>query len=309
MKNTGKPFVSIVIPIIGYTSIPQYLMKSLLTLSYPKNRLEILFVKLTSQRIQLPSLGVKATRINSREIIGYSQAVNLGVRKGRGEFIFLINPDIRLDRNVLTKLIAYVCSHPAIGVVGPVVFQLKKPKKISPYDLPGIDFHKHYDRITPMAIQDIANLKNPYHVDWLSGCALLFSRRVWLKLGGFEEKLFIYWEDADFCMRAKEERLRVVLVPDARVWHEGSAYMSSQNLHKIYYIVRNGSYFVQRHSGLLGGVLFHANNLLMIAIKAARFSLQPSQRAEAYVYLLGIIDFYRGRWGRIVWEGRKKSLL
>lgn len=300
--NKLFPYVSIVIPIIGYKNISSYLVDSLRTLKYQKNRLEVLFVRVVSQNIQLPSLGIKVKFVNSQGTIGYSQAANVGIREGMGEYIFLINPDVLLDRNVLQEMINFFFHNSKVAIVGPIVFKFTNPEKISPYDLPGIKFNRWFGKIVPMAEDQILNLKTPHNVDWLSGCALLFSRKVWFTLGGFEEKLFIYWEDADFCMRAKEKGLKVVLVPQARVWHKGSAYMSSQNFSKIYYIVRNGSYFLHRHSGFLGKIFLHLRNLLMIGVKTIRFVFQPNKRRESYSVLSGIIDFYRGKWGRVVWE-------
>lgn len=306
MVNKTYPFVAIVIPIVGYKNIPSYLLESIISLIYPKNKLEILFVKLISQRVLLPRLGIKTTCINSKKIIGYSQAVNLGVRKSIGELIFLMNPDIRLDRNVLLNLVDEIRFDNYARVVGPVIYQLKNQKEISPYDLPVVNFKRTHGKMNPLSTKYIARLKKPREVDWLSGCALLFPRKIWKELGGFEGKLFIYWEDADFCMRAKEKGMRVVLVPQARVWHEGSAFMRSQSISKMYYLVRNGNYFFHRHTGLLGKVFLHRNNLLLIIIKVVRFVLQPGKRQESYVYLCGVFDFYRGKWGRRVWDERRK---
>ncbi len=298
MKNKKNKsfFVSIVVPIIGYKTIPSYLCKSLLTLFYPKNRIEILFVKLHSQKITLPPLGIRTMFVNSKRLIGYSEALNLGARNAKGELIFLINPDIRLDKNVLLRLVEYFYKGTTTGVVGPVVFQLRKPKKISPYDLPVL-FKKNFGKMTPFSPEQIKKIKSPYEVDWLSGCALMFSKNTWMRLGGFEEKFFIYWEDADFCMRAKEKGRRVVIVPDAKVWHEGSVYMRSQNFKKVYYLVRNGKYFTQRHAGFLGVIFLHFNNALIMTSKIMQLILIPNSRLESTAVLSGIIDFYRGKRG------------
>ncbi|MBI2034172.1 MAG: glycosyltransferase family 2 protein [Candidatus Levybacteria bacterium] len=296
MVNKTYPFVTIVIPIIGYKNIPHYLLKSIIAIKYPKEKFEVIFVKLRSQPIKFSLPGIKTIVVNSGKIIGYSEAVNVGAKKAKRELIFLINPDIRLDRNSLIELVDYYSINPAVGVTGPVVFTLGSPNNLSPYDLP-VRFNKQFGRMTPLSTKKIKSLKSPYEVDWLSGCALLFSKDVWSKLDGFEEKLFIYWEDADFCMRAKEKGLHIVLIPSARVWHQGSAYMKSQNS-KLYYLVRNVNFFSHRHTGLLGKIFLHGNNLLLIIIKILRFVLQPAKRQESYVYLCGVFDFYRGRMGK-----------
>lgn len=298
MIRKSLPFITIIIPIIGYKVLPSYLTESLSILAYPKDKFEVFFVKLADQRITPAHIGIKIEFINNKEIIGYSQAINVGVKNGKGKLMFVINPDIKLDKYTLKKLVEYFLIDRQVAVAGPIVFGLNEPSNISLVDLPVVNFKKLHGKLNPLSPKQLESFKKPVEVDWLSGCAFLFSRKIWKDLGGFEEKLFIYWEDADFCMRAKEKGQKVILVPSAKVWHEGSVFMKSQNFNKLYYLVRNGKYFINRHADLWGIIILHINNFFMLIIKGFQIIIRPDTRIESYTVMSGIIDFYFGKWGR-----------
>lgn len=59
----------------------------------------------------------------------------------------------------------------------------------------------------------------PFPVDWASGMALLFPREVYIVLGGFDQRYFLYYEDVDLCRRAMKAGVPVIAIPDAVIEH------------------------------------------------------------------------------------------
>ena len=57
-------------------------------------------------------------------------------------------------------------------------------------------------------------------VDWLSGACMLVRREAFLAAGGFDERFFLYWEDADLCRRLRNRGLHIRYVPDATAVHK-----------------------------------------------------------------------------------------
>ena len=77
-------------------------------------------------------------------------------------------------------------------------------------------------------------------VSFVSGAAFSISREAWLKLGGFREDLFLYWEDADLCMRADELGMRISWLPHYFVWHlVGASQGQGKSTAYHYYFNRN----------------------------------------------------------------------
>lgn len=300
MNETNHlPLISIIIPVVGYNKLPDYLVKSLLLLDYPKRQLEVLLIKMRLQRMKTNIQGVDIRYINNSKKMGYSDAANLGARNSRGRYIFLINPDIKIAKSALKEMVLYLLQNPEVGVVGPRVYSLSYPDKVSPFDVPGIDFDVRLGRVTPVYAEQIAELELPQEVDWVSGCAMLFPRGLLKKIGGFDERFFIYWEDADFCMRVKKDGLKIILLPKARVWHAVSLFMSKGSPQKVYYLAKNTRLFITTHSVFTGQLLLHVANVFSAFVKMARFIFQPEKRKECRAFLLGIFDFYLGETGAI----------
>lgn len=83
----------------------------------------------------------------------------------------------------------------------------------------------------------------PILSNFLSGASILMRRSSWEKLGGFREDLFLYWEDADLCLRAAALDMTMCVLPQAVVWHrEGGSSANEGSLRSrtyYYYISRN----------------------------------------------------------------------
>lgn len=278
------------------------LFENLKQIAYPENKINISLVEVGSKAKPLIVQYFSVNYLYSSKRIGYAEAANLAIKKSRSKYILLINPDIKIDQDLVSIMIDYLEQNPDVGVVGPKVFTFSNPQEISHFDIPGINFNKILGIISKVAPSYINQLKEPLEVDWVSGCAMFFTKRVWEKVNGFNEHFFLYWEDADFCMRIKSTGQKVVLLPKAIIWHKGSESVGKDNPEKVYYIVRNSLYFIDKYSGILGKARLHIINFCIIFAKFLRFTFQPHKATESKAYLSGILDFYQGKIGR-----RKKS--
>jgi GT2 family glycosyltransferase len=138
--------------------------------------------------------------------------------------------------------------------------------------------------------------------DWADGAALLLNRRMLDQVGLFEERFFIYYEDADLALRGGRRGWRVGTVSGA------IAFQSPGKRERpgafAYLMTRNGLDYRRRVSGargVLAGVAEEGRNL----VRLARAGVHPrrsaatrrSARAEALARAWGAADFVRGRWG------------
>jgi hypothetical protein len=175
---------------------------------------------------RLPVARVIERRVNG----GLSAGINEGVRASHGEFVLILNPDVRFDRDPAPALAAYLRAHPSVGVVAPRLLNEDGSVQLScrafpshatavfnRYSLltrlaPGNPFSRRY----LMSDFDHATTRD---VDWVSGAALMFRRDVFNRLGGWDDEFFLFSEDVDFCRRVHDLGLRVVYLPQETVEH------------------------------------------------------------------------------------------
>ena len=132
--------------------------------------------------------------------------------------------------------------------------------------------HGQYDRI--------------WEADFITGCCLAARRQVFEKIGLLDRRYFLYYEDLDFCQRAKRAGFKILYIPAAFLWHQnaGSAEGSGSNL-QDYYISRNRLLFGLRYAPLRTKLALARESLVNL------FSGRPWQKR-------GILDFYLGKFGK-----------
>lgn len=161
--------------------------------------------------------------------LGFAKGNNLAVREASGEYIMLLNPDLTIFPGEMEKLIAYADAHPDVGVFGPLIEMPNGMRQATCTRLPT-PFIPLFAR-TPFGklsfgkrTLDRYHMKDIDHsvvhpADTVYGAAMLIRRSVFEKIGGFDERFFMYYEDVDFCRRVWESGSRVEFVPFARFVH------------------------------------------------------------------------------------------
>jgi GT2 family glycosyltransferase len=161
---------------------------------------------------------------------GLSRGINDGVAASSGAHIAVLNPDIRFDDDALAVLSTYLREHPDAGVVAPKLLDDDGTLQLSCRRFPGYAtalFNRYslltrvapanrYSRDYLMTDFDHASTSD---VDWVSGAALMFPRRVFDAVGGWDAGFFMFNEDVDFCRRVHDAGHRVVYHPSARLYH------------------------------------------------------------------------------------------
>ncbi|MBN1941230.1 MAG: glycosyltransferase family 2 protein [Candidatus Diapherotrites archaeon] len=158
------------------------------------------------------------TIILNSENRGFSGANNQGMKISRGKFIFLLNNDTLLEKNWLEKMVKVAETDAKIGIVGPHLPESKTSKKIyggGYIDDRGIARHS-YNRHESDAEQ-------------VGGAALLIKRKVFEKIGFLDEGFNpIYFEESDYCARARRSGYRIVFTPEVKIVHFGSKIVKKQ---------------------------------------------------------------------------------
>lgn len=167
---------------------------------------------------------------NNKNNLGFAAGSNVGIRraiKNGAEAVLLLNQDTIVKDDFLLSLLA----NPA-DIAGPVIKFRRKGRWI--YDLGGkvnwwMGRTKH---IECLKVSGFKSLK----IDYVSGCAMLIKRPVLKKIGLLDEKYFLYFEDVDFCLRAKKAGFAIASEPKSIIVHqltEGSGKPFFQRWHLV----------------------------------------------------------------------------
>jgi len=187
--------------------------------------------------------------------LGFAKGVNLAARHSDAEYVLLLNPDTVVREHAIDVLVDFARANPAYGLYGGRT--LKTDGRLEPsscWGLPSLwSMTLFAFGLTTLAPRnrwlDPESLggwqrDTVREVGVITGCLLLVSREAWKKLGGLDEKFFMYGEDTDFSLRAWRAGYRPVICPDAKVVHEVGQ-SSSTPLHKALLLYRGKASYVR----------------------------------------------------------------
>ena len=185
---------------------------------------------------------------------GFCHAVNLGARKAATKYVFMLNNDARLLPGCLEALEAGMEEKPHAFSLQALILDKEGEKIDSAGDLYcALGYSWSLGRGKPV---DTWRKEAPLERDLeiFSACAgaAIYSRELFLSLGGMDEAHFAYLEDVDLGYRARLLGLKSFLCPEARVLHQGSASTGSRhNPFKVFYSARNNFYLNAKNMPLL----------------------------------------------------------
>lgn len=171
---------------------------------------------------------------------GFSGGMNTGIRYALDQgvtWVWLFNYDALAEKEALATLLSGAEGRGSGQLLSPVVVDEKGRKWFSGGRI-------NYLR---MRAEHIASKeeKTPYKSEYLSGCALLIHREVFEKIGFLDEDFFLYYEDADFSLRARKAGFSCLVVPKSQVIHSEQ---SNFNQNKVYHLVLSGLLFFEKHT-------------------------------------------------------------
>lgn len=179
----------------------------------------------------------EVTLVRHDENIGFAAANNIGIGMlGDCEFVALLNPDACADPTWVARLVAAARVHPDIAAFAS---RIERDDGSGQLDSAGDVYHVYGTAWPGHHGAPLADAKAPEEVFGPSGAAA-FYRRDWLvRLGGFDDTFFCYFEDVDLNLRLHVAGGRCLYVPGAQVRHVGGASSGGLSDFTIYHSQRN----------------------------------------------------------------------
>ncbi len=231
-----------------------------------------------------------AQLIESRTNLGYGRGLNLGFDHVDTPYVIFMNPDAVLPCEALKVLLDFMEAHPQAGMIGPSILRrngayqeaggLLKPSAILRSAAGFSGNPPHRKSIQPDAA--------PFETDWLCG-ALLFARTELIrKIGAFDPRFFLYFEETDLCVRVRAAGAQLWAVGQANAFHASNASARKVRpeletggcLEEHFYASR--FYYLWKHHGVLSALLAESGEVLLLGVRdAVRTVLRRGNRGEA----------------------------
>jgi len=191
--------------------------------------------------------------VRNEENLFFAGGNNVGIRHAidaGADYIVLINNDTVSDPALISALVTAIEADKDAGIAGPKIYYHERPDVI--WSAGGlVDFGKGWVRHRGIRQQDKGRFDSVAEVDYVTGCCLMFSREVFSFLQGLDESFPMYYEDTDFCTRARKTGYKIIYVPDGKMWHKISFSSGGEFAwKKIKRRIRAGWKFFGKHSTL-----------------------------------------------------------
>ncbi|MFC1653156.1 glycosyltransferase family 2 protein, partial [Planctomycetota bacterium] len=193
----------------------------------------------------------EVTLIKSDKNRGWGGGTNLGLKQAMSngaEYMWLLNNDLVVEPDTLSKLVAAAEKSEDAALVGPVIYHYSARTEIQNC---GSIFD--WERYTTEHFVDLGDIKSVEKKNfWLWFTAIMVKREVVENVGFFDERYFIYFDDMDYSARAMRAGYQHVLEPTAKVYHRhhkvDSGSIRKAPLHYFYYNTRNDYWFWKKMS-------------------------------------------------------------
>ena len=195
----------------------------------------------------------------NKENLGFAAAVNQGVAKASGEFVFLLNPDCEISPGTLDLLCRFLNEKPWVGACGPKLVDdagvIQRSCRTFPglwtvfCEASGLSQAMPGSRLFDSYRMGSWDYSKARAVDWMSGAALAFRRKTWDAVGNFDEHFFIYAEELDWQRRLGLASLDRWYVPEATVTHHEGASWGEMSLLRALWSHWSLWYYFRKHKG------------------------------------------------------------
>jgi N-acetylglucosaminyl-diphospho-decaprenol L-rhamnosyltransferase len=200
---------------------------------------------------------------------GFGANHNVAIRRARGRYVLILNEDTVLDGGCIDRMVAFMDQNPSVGACGPRLRYPDGRLQPSAYAFPT----PARVALTTLTLQRRAWIQSHGEhirsVDWLMGAAVLARREALLEVGGFDERLFMYYEDPDLCRRLRRCGWRVAFFPYAGLVHFENAATARVPERRIYQNARSRGLYARKHHGRGGEAMLQGLAAATFAVRAA----------------------------------------
>ncbi|MDO8619195.1 MAG: glycosyltransferase family 2 protein [Candidatus Daviesbacteria bacterium] len=220
--------------------------------------------------------------IQNSENLGYSGGNNIGIKRAlddKADYVLILNPDAEVKADAISKLVE--AAKLGADILGPKIYF--SDKKTIWYAGGIFDFNNVIGKHRGVDELDQGQYNTAAETDFVTGAAIMISKKVLEKIGLFDERYFLYYEDSDYCVRAKKAHFKVMYIPDSIAYHLNAQSTKLGSPIQDYYITRNRLLFAAKFLSL-----------------RTRFALlrEAARNISSGVRRKALFDFLLGKFGK-----------
>ncbi|KKS01448.1 hypothetical protein A2362_04240 [Candidatus Curtissbacteria bacterium RIFOXYB1_FULL_41_59] len=274
ISKNQRPKVSIIFTNYNGGQNPLSCLSSIEKLNYPKSQLETIVVDNHSTDGSTKLIKKKFPKVKvlyQKKNLGFAKGINVGIRKAKGDHLFITNDDVTFEKNSLKTLIDFAQKQNDCIIGG---------KQVHPQTKKFVAGGRKFSLLTGM--QTGINARSSVVCDQVDGCAMLIPRKLIKVLSLFDEGFYpVYGEDLDFCLRAKKAKIHVIYHPKAIFYHNPSQSVSKLPLADVYfYGFKNRLRLMLKHANPLQLAFFLIFHYLLIMPFRIITRKEPILKAE-----------------------------
>ena len=156
--------------------------------------------------------------ISKEKNIGFGRGVNFAFENIDSKYFLVLNPDMSIHENDILKLLDIIISDKSCGIVAPLISS--DSDSFGAFPEKGKGVVRNPDQIKCSKMLDENTPSGNCCVDVTKGCVLLINSVFFKKVGMFNEKFFLFWEEIDLCKKFRQAKLSVILAPEIKVIHQ-----------------------------------------------------------------------------------------
>lgn len=264
-KSSVDQSISVVVLTYNSSKHIKKCLESILKQIHDKSEIIVIDNNSDDETVKVLSSIKKIIVKTNKKNVGFAAGVNKGIRLARNNYILLLNPDTVLKNGAVKEILKCLDAMKA-DIAGGIAYRVDGSIHGSYVRKPNIlTLLFDYTNLRKLVLGDIVHKHHyyldekypskPSPVDVVSGAFMLIRKDVFKKIGYFDERFFMYLEDVDFCVRAIDKGLKVVLCPKSKISHIGGA--SSKNSDRIRHSAWNGSRieYTKKHFSQMTNIL------------------------------------------------------
>ncbi len=166
----------------------------------------------------------QAKLIANNKNVGFAAANNIAIKQAKGEYILLLNPDMRIFPDTLAKMLSWMEEHPQAGIAScklvdgneEIIPHVRRFPRFWEQSAIALKLPRIFPGILNKYILKNFDYDNEAEVDSVRGSFFMIRKEVIEELGGLDERYFIWFEEVDYCKQAKKAGWKVMYTPVPR---------------------------------------------------------------------------------------------
>lgn len=251
--------------------------------------------------------------------LGFSGGNNVGIERALAlgaNYVLLLNNDTEVDPGLLDAFVTAAERFPDAGAFSAKIYFHGEPDRIWYAGARWDADASRFEQIGEGVLDDGLRFSTACETDYACGCAFFVSADRLREIGLLDDNFFLYFEETDWCFRARAARHPSIFVPEAKLWHKISVSFGGEGSPlALYFITRNRLLWARRHANLSRRLRVHAEVLRSLfhrfifplagtqlrgpfTLKAWWWSVHGVfQNPRNVAYFLGVRDFWLRRFG------------